>query len=384
MVPHHMTTVVYTITGTTLYYTTMCNYSTMTSPISIASKNSNYIISIGIAAVQYTRSHIQINKSFRPALDDSYSNLEPMAIPYRNSFEAAPAVFSSHQGFQGYFYTEILTKYAKLCKDVINCVCLVDLQEGKLHFKKFAENGFKWNQEDYDHNGFRAVYCEKLFMTRSKIVYDVLFIYETHRWLPNLLYNFGGKPRSLKVASLGCGPAGELAGLEAYFSDLKVRHIKSLQASNMNLIDYARYSNILQTIQAAKLENVIGYDGAEGWKAYSETLGYTFQHQHIDQKFVEKMDPVDILILSYFAHNAGFSEPVEPRKYIWQINDFMRNWDTLQQKTRMIILIDTSASSLQTLEQLNKRGFGGIEGKLDSEGRLLTVRIWFRLDQWAS
>ena len=150
----------------------------------------------------------------------------------------------------------------------------------------------------------------------------------------------------------------------------------------MNLVNHCRYSNILRSIQEAKLETVTGYDGAEGWRVYSETLGYTYQHQHIDQKFVEKMDPVDILILSYFAHNAHFSEPVEPRKYIREINDFVRNWDILQQKTRMIILIDTSATSLQTLQQLNVRGFGGIDGKMDCNGRLLTVRIWFRLDQW--
>ena len=51
---------------------------------------------------------------------------------------------------------------------------MAELQEGKLHFKKFANNRFKWNQEDYDHTGFRAVYCEKLFVTRAEVVYDVL------------------------------------------------------------------------------------------------------------------------------------------------------------------------------------------------------------------
>ena len=307
-----------------------------------------------------------------------------MTTPFRSRHEAAQVVFSHHQDFQGYLYTEILTKLSKLYKYIINGVCLVDLQEGKLRFRKFAENGFKWNQEDYDHNGFRAVYCEKLFMIRAENVCNVLYKYESDGWLPNLLYDHHGKPRSLQVASLGCGPAGELVGLEAYFSDLKVRQIKYLQASNMSMVDHARYFNILRTIQSAKLETLTGYDGAEGWKAYSETLGYTFHHQHIDQEFVEKMDPVDILLLSYFAHNAGFSEPVEPKKYIREIDDCRRNWDILQQKARMIIVIDTSASSPQTLEQLHKRGFGGIQEMRDCKGRLLTVRIWFRLDQWVS
>ena len=304
-----------------------------------------------------------------------------MAFLVRNNCQPVPPIFTYYPGLHGCFYTEILTKYSKLSTEVIQRVTLADLQEGKLRFKRFADNGFKWNQEDYDHNGFRAVYCEKLFLTRAEIVYDVLFIYEHHRWLPHLLFDFTGRPRLLKVASLGCGPAGELAGLEAYFSDLKVRHIEELQA-NMNMMSHTRYLHILQSIQGARLESVTGYDGAEGWRVYSESLGYSFAHQMIDQKFVENMEPVDILILSYFAHNAGFSEPIKPHQYMFEINDFKRNWDVLQEKTRMIILIDTSASSRQTLEQLNTRGFGGIEGKRDSEGRFLTVRIWFRLDKW--
>ena len=305
----------------------------------------------------------------------------PVPLRFCPGVAVVPDMFRCHQS---YFYTELLTKYSKLCKDVVDSVCLVDLQEGKSRFKRFADNGFRWKQEDYDHNGFRAIYCQKLFITRAEIIFDVLHIYEFQMWLPNLLYDMSGRSRSLKVASLGCGPAGELAGLEAYFSDLKVRHIRSLQASNMRCIDYARYSNILQAIQGAKLETVTGFDGAEGWRAYSETLGYTFHHQRVDQKFVEKMDPVDILILSYFAHNAGFSEPVKPRRYIREIDDFLRNWDILKQKARMIILVDTSASSFEVLQQLHKRGFGGIDGKMDSQGRLLTVKIWFNLGQWAS
>ena len=101
-----------------------------------------------------------------------------------------------------------------------------------------------------------------------------MMYYESHMWLPNLLYDYGGRPRSLEVASLGCGSAGELSGLEAYFSDLKVRHIKDLQA-NVHTMSPARYSNTLGTIQRAKLETVTGYDGTEGWRVYSETLGYT-------------------------------------------------------------------------------------------------------------
>ena len=114
---------------------------------------------------------------------------------------------------------------------MIQRVSLADLQEGKARFKNFAENGFKWNRDDYDHNGFRAIYCEKLFVTRAEILYDVLFIYESRGWLPHLLLDTYGQARSLKVTSLGCGPSGELAGLEAYITDLKIRHINGIQSN---------------------------------------------------------------------------------------------------------------------------------------------------------
>ena len=72
---------------------------------------------------------------------------------------------------------------------------------------------------------------------------------------------------------------------------------------------------MLQTIQRAKLETLTGYDSSEGWREYTQSLGYTFVHQNVDQSFVECMEPSDILILSYFAHNAGFSAPIEPKQY---------------------------------------------------------------------
>ena len=58
-----------------------------------------------------------------------------------------------------------------------------------------------------------------------------------------------------------------------------------------------------------------------------------------------------------------------------EINDFMRNWDILQRKVRMIILIDTISTSRQTLDQIHRRGSGGIDGKRDSADRNLIVRL---------
>ena len=43
------------------------------------------------------------------------------------------------------------------------------------------------------------------------------------------------------------------------------------------------------------------------------------------------MEPVDIIILSYFAHNANFSTPVDPPRLISMNGhiDNVQNWDIL-------------------------------------------------------
>ena len=295
--------------------------------------------------------------------------------------------FSGNQGFTGDFYTEICTKLLKLSKDLLQAVSLVDLQEGKQRFSKFAENGHKWNKEDYDHNGFRAVYCERLFSTRAENVYNILSFCESQKFLPHLLFDITGTPRSLNVASFGCGPSGELAGLDAYFTGLKVRDIKRVQADyGINGMSQEQYSSWITKIQSAKLERVTGYDICACWREYSECLGYSFVHQCIDQKFVEEMEPLDILIMSYFAHNADFSKPIVPLRYVMHshtgMTDYMRKWDILQQKVKMIIVIDTSGTSEETLGALNIREFACITGVPDDKGRKVIARIWYRRDQW--
>ena len=297
--------------------------------------------------------------------------------------------FTTYQGIQPVGHDLHMENCKKLSRlsHLIQDVGLADLQEGKRRFTKFVENGHKWTKDDYEHNGFRAEYCERLFVIRAGLVIKVLSYCQRNMCFPDLLINSSGRPRSLKVASFGCGPSGELAGLETYFSHLKVQRKEMIQADHKaNKISQEEYSSLITSIQSAKLETVTGYDSSTGWRKYSESLGYSFVHQCIDQKFVEEMEPLDVLIMSYFAHNADFSKPIVPSRHVRNhhtgTTDYMRKWDILQQKVKMIIVIDISSTSKETLEALNSRNFVCINGVTDDKGRDVIARIWYRRDQW--
>ena len=265
-------------------------------------------------------------------------------------------------------HTENCKKLSKL-SHLIRGVGLLKFKEGKQRFSQFVENGHRWNKDDYDHDGFRAVYCRKLFVTRAVLVNNVLF--QCALCLPGLLFDTKGKPRSLKVASFGCGPAGELAGFETYFEDLKKRFTELVISDyKTNRINYNVYSRWMTEVKCARLETVTGYDSSEGWREYSKSLRYAFVHQYIDHEFVKEMEPVDILIMSYFVHNAGFLTHA----------DGMGTLDILQQKTKMIIFIDICHTSPKVLDMLNRRGFTSVKDFRDEQDRDIIVRIWYSRD----
>lgn len=279
---------------------------------------------------------------------------------------------------------DLLAKLHKLGSEILTKIGWIKLTEGKERYKHFKDNGFKWLEEDYEHEGFRAVYCERLFVTRAEITCYILSIFESKGWLPNLLYDTTYKSRTLRVASFGCGPGSDLAGFEAFYSNMKVRYSQSLQAEKPSMSE-SHYSRVLKCIQEAKIESILGYDSAKGWSSYLEVLGYSFCHQVIDHQFVIQMAPVDIVILSYFAHNAHFSMPLDPTQRILTVDgekDSVRNWDILMQKSKLIIVLDTKGCMAPIFSLLRKRGFGAIVGMHDSNGREVAVHLWYRMDLW--
>ena len=179
----------------------------------------------------------------------------------------------------------------------------------------------------------------------------VLSAFHKKKLLPNLLYNTTTlKPRALRVASLGCDPESDLVGFEALYSNLKISYIQSLQARRASL-SVSHYSKELKCIQKAKIEPIVSYDSATGWRRYLELLGYSFKYQVIDSQFVAQMEPADVLILSYFAHNAHFSKPLDPPQYLITVDgyaiDFLRNRDILMKKSKLVIVLDTKVCKNQ-------------------------------------
>ena len=283
-------------------------------------------------------------------------------------------------------YADICAKLSKVGTEILTKIGLVKQREGQDRFQRFRENGHKWSEEDYEHEGFQAVYCERLFMTRAAMICCVLSAFQTKKLLPNLLYDTTTlKSKALRVASFGCGPGSDLVGFEALYSNLKISYIQSLQARRASLSESC-YSKELKCIQEAKIESIIGYDSAASWRRYLEVLGYSFKHQVIDSQFVAQMEPVDVLILSYFAHNAHFSKPLDPPQCLITVDgyaiDSLRNWDILMQKSKLIIVLDTKVCKNQLFSLLTIRGFGGIPEICDDSGREVTALVWYRNDQW--
>ena len=281
---------------------------------------------------------------------------------------------------------DLLIKLQRIGSNILTRIGWTDMEEGNKRIKRFKDNGFKWLGDDYEHQGFQAVYCERLFMTRAENIFYILSTLESCNHLPNLLYNTSYKARKLYVASFGCGPGSDLAGFETFHSNLKARHIKSLQASmEFDSISESEYSLQRMATEEARIDSIIGYDSAKGWSRYLEVLGYSFQHQVIDSNFVSQMAPVDVVILSYFAHNAHFSKPLDPPQQIQteaQIPDSARNWDILMQQSKLIIVVDTSVCKMKLISLLGMRGFSTIVGGHDNAGRDFAAHVWLKKDAW--
>ena len=290
---------------------------------------------------------------------------------------------------------DLFLKLQKLGIEIINKVGLVEKKDGEQHFIRFKENGYKWLKEDYEHEGFQSVFCERLFMTRAELIFNILSEFECQKVLPNLLYDDNFKSRALSVASFGCGPGNDLAGFETYFTNLKKCRLKLLEEKKVS-VSQSDYSLTLKCIEETKIQSITGYDSAEGWSRYLDVLGYSFKHQVIDYHYLNEMLQVDIVILSYFAHNALFSVPIDVMDVSIQQNihhradgeepfllqDCIRNWDILMKKTKMIIVVDTKACVKPLFRLLRARGFGSVVGQKDSHGREVAAHVWTDKDLW--
>ena len=279
-------------------------------------------------------------------------------------------------------------KLQKLGIEIMNKVGLVENKDCEQRFIRFKENGYKWLKEDYENEGFQSVFCERLFMTRAELIFNVLSEFECQNVLPNLLYDDNFKPRALSVASFGCGPGNDLAGFETYFFNLIKRQLELLE-ENKSSVSQSDYLLNEKSLEEAKIESIIGYDSTQSWSRYLIALGYTFKHQLIDYMFVNEMAPVDIVILSYFAHNALFSTPIDislqseiHTHSTVKMQDYLRNWDILMKKTKMIIVVDTKSCVKRLFPLLQMRGFSSIVEAKDGDGREVAVHLWTNKDLW--
>ena len=230
---------------------------------------------------------------------------------------------------------------------------------------------YRWDESDYNDRGFRAVYFDRLFQSRAELVYEVLDYCDSD--LPNFL-----EEDDLKVVSFGCGPGCDLLGFQQYYQRKKDECITKLQR---RLKPQARSTQgnprqrsstddtraMIREIKNAKV-SYTGYDSSSGWREYIDSLGYTFIEKHIDKRFVDDMQPVDVAILCYFSHSANLQQRSK--------SSF---WESLKRKCKVILVLDTTYNKEEFNGMLTSLGFRELDvGLKDEGGREVYTTLWTR------
>ena len=266
--------------------------------------------------------------------------------------------------------TLIESKCTQLKHTVSGRVTEQSLAEGREHYGNWAAQGYRWYQSDYDHCGFRAVYFDHLFESRAEIVYEALEYCDTD--LPNFLEN-----DDLKVVSFGCGPGCDLLGFQQYYKQKKDKRIAELKKRLKRQQAQSAQDNPKQKSSADDTKALIrdtnnakvsytGYDSSSGWRDYISSLRYTFSEQRIDKRFVDGMQPVDVVILCYFSHSANLQQQSK--------SSF---WKSLKRKCKVILVLDTTYNKQEFNGMLTSLGFRELDvGLKDEGGREIYTTLW--------
>lgn len=252
------------------------------------------------------------------------------------------------------------------------------LRWGLDRYGNWANQDYRWYRDDYDHCGFRAIYFDRLFETRARLVSEVLEYCDSEGLLPNFLGT------SLNVVSFGCGPGCDLLGFQDFYQQKKRKRIAELKQratrQKASLRRNPRFRNsircnecLIEDIHKAKV-TYRGYDSSFGWEEYVHTLGFTFEKQWINKRFVESMPPVDIAILSYFSHSANLHRPT-------YINSSF--WTSLTRKCKVVLVLDTLFESEDFDSMLSEVGFHELDREFDdSNKRAVYTTLWSKLLLW--
>ena len=268
--------------------------------------------------------------------------------------------------------TLIESKTNHLQRTVSSRVTVDSRARGEELYGNWASKNYRWDESDYNHCGFRAVYFDKLFKIRAELIYEVLDYCDSD--LPNFL-----EEDNLKVVSFGCGPGCDLLGFQQYYQQKKKKRItelknrlRKLQAQSRSAQDNPRKGSSVDDTKAMIREkentkvSYTGYDSSSGWSEYIGRLGYDFKEQDIDKRFVDDMQRVDVAILCYFSHSANLHQP---RKSAF--------WESLKRKCKVILVLDTAYNKQEFNGMLSSIEFREVDIDLKDEGdREVYTTLW--------
>jgi hypothetical protein len=270
----------------------------------------------------------------------------------------------------------IETKSSQLERTVNGRVTKTSREKGEELYANWPSKNFRWDENDYNDCGFRAVYFDKLFKVRAELIYEVLDYCDSD--LPNFL-----EEDNPKVVSFGCGPGCDLLGFQQFYEQKKKKRTTELQNRLRRRQAQSTQGNpsqrqgssaddtkaMIRELEKAKV-SYTGYDSSSGWSDYISRLGYNFSQQRIDTCFVDDMQPVDIAILCYFSHSANLHQPSRSA---------LKFWESLKRKCKVILVLDTAYKKDEFNGMLSKIEFSELDiGLKDESDRKVYTTIWTR------
>lgn len=185
--------------------------------------------------------------------------------------------------------------------------------EGKVLYAQGIKNNGNWRPMCYASQNFRAYYTLQLFNARVSLTTKAIekAIEEDH--VPQRFF------KSVKtVVSLGCGPGSDLRGFKTFLSEA------------------FPFSS-----RGKKSPQFIGYDRELGWMHYVQSLGFEFESVEINKTFINDMDKVDVMLISYSAKEIF-------REFNRGKND-ETFWKAISKKAKFVLVVDDEKCSYDDL-----------------------------------
>lgn len=181
--------------------------------------------------------------------------------------------------------------------------------EGKVLYVQGIKNNGNWRSMCYASQNFRAYYTLQLYNARVNLTKKALEKAVEESYVPRRFF------KNVKsVASLGCGAGSDLCGFKTFLAESFPFSSRGKQAPHFT-----------------------GYDMELGWMNYLLNLGFDFESLEIDESFLNNMNGVDVILMSYCTKELC-------REFPRDAFGECALWKAISQKAKFVLIIDNENS----------------------------------------